>query len=120
VAVEWVEADVRDYVPEPSAFDLVVVLFLQLPAHERRRVLPRAAAALAPGGTVLVLGHDTRNLTDGVGGPKDAAVLYTPEEIAAELPGLEILRAEPVRRPVETDEGTVDAIDALVIARRGG
>ena len=34
--------------------------------------LRRAAAALAPAGTLLVLGHDTTNLTDGHGGPKDA------------------------------------------------
>jgi SAM-dependent methyltransferase len=118
VEVDWVEADLRDYEPARAAFDLVLVVFLQLPADERRLVLARAAAALAPGGTLLVLGHDSRNLTEGWGGPRDPAVLYTPEDLVAELPGLEIERAESVLRPVETDGGTVNAVDALLRARR--
>ena len=42
-----------DYEPEAAAFDLVLVLYLHIPAHERRGVLERAAAALAPGGTFV-------------------------------------------------------------------
>ena len=34
VEVEWVVADVLDYEPEPRAFDLVAVLYLQLPREE--------------------------------------------------------------------------------------
>ncbi len=49
VAVEWVQADlVSDALPD-GPFDLVVVLYLQLPAVERRLVLERAAQAVAPG-----------------------------------------------------------------------
>jgi len=118
VSVEWILADLLDWVPPPAAFDLVAVLYLQLPAEERRLVLGRAAAAVAPGGTLLAVGHDLLNLTEGYGGPKDPAVLFTPEEVAAELPGLEVERAERVLRPIETEEGEVQAIDALVRARR--
>jgi hypothetical protein len=42
-------------------------------------------------------------------------VLFTPADVAAELDGLEIEKAEAVLRPVEGDR---DAIDALVRARR--
>ncbi len=45
-------------------------------------------------------------------------MLFTPEDIAAELPGLEIEKAERVLRPVETEDGEVQAIDALVRASR--
>jgi hypothetical protein len=51
-------------------------------------VLAGAAAALVPGGTLLVVGHDLTNLTEGVGGPTSPDVLYTPEAITAGLPGL--------------------------------
>ncbi len=118
VSVDWVQADVRDYVPEPGAFDLVAVLYLHLPPAERRAVLARAAAAVAPGGVALVVGHDTSNLADGYGGPPDPAILFTPEEVAAELPALRAERAERVRRPVTSPDGEVEAIDALVRARR--
>jgi len=75
------------------------------------------------GGTLLVVAHDARNLTEGVGGPKDVSVLYTPEEVAGDLAdvgGLTVLKAERVRRPVATPDGERDAIDTLVLARRVG
>ena len=118
VEVEWVEADVREWVPGAAAFELVTILYLQLPAEERWLVLGRAAAAVAPGGTLLLVGHDRENLEGGWGGPKDPAVLLSPDEVAAELPGLEVEKAERVLRPVETEQGERDAIDTLVRARR--
>ena len=69
---------------------------------------------MAPGGTLFLVGHDRSNIEEGVGGPQNPAVLYTPEEIVASLDGLEVVRAERVTRDVE--EGT--AIDALVSAVR--
>lgn len=118
VDVEWVDADLRAWEPPAATFDLVVVLYLQVPEAERRVVLARAAAAVAPGGTLLVVGHDLENLNGGYGGPKDPLVLLTPEAVAGELPGLVVERAERVVRPVETDEGEAQAIDTLVRARR--
>jgi SAM-dependent methyltransferase len=118
VEVEWLEGDLVEWQPAGGAYDLVVVLYLQVPADERRRVLSSAAAAVAPGGTLLVVGHDLENLNGGYGGPKDARVLFTPDEVANELPGLAIEKAERVLRPVETEDGEVQAIDALVRARR--
>ena len=116
VEAEFVCADLVGYTPDPHAFDLVLVLYLHIPADQRRGVLERAAAAVAPGGTFVFVGHDLTNLTDGIGGPSDPRILCTPEEIAAELPGLEIERAERVLRDVGGEER--DAIDALVRAGR--
>jgi hypothetical protein len=65
-----------------------------------------------------VVGHDVVNLAEGVGGPQDPAVLYTPEAIVAELAGLTVDRAGRVRRPVDTEAGTREAVDTLVIATR--
>ena len=49
------------------------------PRPQRRLAVRAAAAALAPGGVLLVIAHDSRNLTDGTGGPQDPHVLYTAE-----------------------------------------
>lgn len=116
--VAWVEADVVEWQPPPASFDLVVVMYLQITGVKRRRVLAHAAAALAPGGTLLVVGHDTSNLEKGTGGPKDPAVLYGPEEIVEDLPGLQILRATRVMRTIVSDAGESTAVDALVRAAR--
>jgi len=114
--VNFVCADLLVYEPDPNAYDLVLVFYLHIPAAERRLVLERASAAVAPEGTFLLVGHDLVNLTDGVGGPSDPELLYTPEDIAAEVPGLEILKAERVLRDVEGEDRP--AIDALVRARK--
>jgi ubiquinone/menaquinone biosynthesis C-methylase UbiE len=118
VAVEWVEADVLAWTPPPRAYDLVCVLYLQLPAGERRTALARAAAAVRPGGTLLVLGHDLLNLTDGWGGPTQADVLFTPDDVVAEIGDLRIEKAERVRRAVDDPGASREAIDALVRATR--
>ncbi len=116
VEVDFCTVDLLEFEPGERSFDLVLVLFLQLPASERRLVLRRAAEALAPGGTFLLVGHDLTNLAEGAGGPSDPAVLYTPEDIVADLPGLEIQKAERVLRDVADADRS--AIDALVRARR--
>ena len=80
VEVDWVVADVLEYEPEPRAYDLVAVLYLQLRREALLRAIRGAANAVAPGGTLLVLGHDSTNIAEGHGGPKDASVLYTADD----------------------------------------
>jgi len=118
VEVEWIEADVGSGPPRSRAYDLVCVLYLQLPAAERRAALRHAVDALAPGGTLLVVGHDVLNLTEGWGGPSQADVLFTPDDIVGEIGSLRVEKAERVRRPVEEGGTRREAIDALVRARR--
>jgi len=127
--VDFVEADVLDWAPPAASFDLVVVMYLHLPAPSRRRALQSAARALAPRGTLLVVGHDSTNLEEGYGGPKDPAVLFSPEEIVRDLDDageapLHIEKAQRVHRTVFVEpagEGRsceAVAIDALVRAVR--
>lgn len=118
VTVTWAVADVVAATLQPRAFDLVVVLYLQLPARERATALGHAASAVAPGGTLLVVAHDSTNLTDGWGGPQDPNVLYGPDDVVDAIGDLEIVRAERVGREVATDDGTKRAIDVLVRATR--
>lgn len=118
VEVDWRHDDVAAPGPPWGAFDLVLVVYLQLPAPARDRALHRAAASLAPGGTIVVVGHHAANLTEGHGGPQDPAVLYGPDEVTAALAGLTVVRADRVEREVATEDGPRTAIDVLVRARR--
>jgi SAM-dependent methyltransferase len=113
-----VEADVLEWAPPAASFDLVIVMYLHLPATARGRALQVAASGLAPGATLLIVGHDSTNLLEGVGGPQDPAVLFSPQDIVGDLDGLEIVRAGRAARPVATDGGNVDAIDTIVRATR--
>jgi SAM-dependent methyltransferase len=116
--VTWIVADLHDYQPEPACFELVLIAYAQVAPDLRAALLARASAAVAPGGTMFVVGHDLTNLTEGAGGPQYPEVLYTPELITAGMAGLRVLRAERVRRAVQQDGAPATAIDTLVRAIR--
>ena len=118
VQAEWIRADLFEYEPPLAAFELVIVFYLQIPPERLRPILARMAKGIAPGGTFLLVAHDSSNLTHGYGGPRDPATLYTAEDVLPALVELEIERAELVVRTVETDEGVREAIDVLVRARQ--
>ena len=85
--VDWVVADLSEYEPARAAFDLVLIAYLQVDAALRGRVLAGAAAALVPGGTLLVVGHDLANLTEGVGGPRARRCCTRPRRSPPTCPG---------------------------------
>ena len=102
--VTWVAGDVLT-VDMPEV-DLAVLAYLQLPADERRTAVRRAFDALRPGGTLFVVAHDSTNLTEGTGGPQDPSVLYTAEDVLADVADrdFEVVRAERVSRTVTKDD----------------
>ncbi|GEM30637.1 hypothetical protein NN3_16440 [Nocardia neocaledoniensis NBRC 108232] len=118
--VDWRCADITDLAAAgiTGPYELILMVFVHLPAEQRGALLRELAAMVSPGGMLLVLGHDTRNITDGYGGPQDPSILFTPEDIRAELGAagahLTVRVADMVLRPTEGP----DAIDALVVAER--
>jgi ubiquinone/menaquinone biosynthesis C-methylase UbiE len=113
--ISWVVADATT-TDWPAEHDLVVVAYLQLVEERRRAAHERAYAALQPGGTLVVVAHDTSNLTEGTGGPQDASVLMTADDVLTDLTGadLDVERAGRVPRPV----GELTAYDCLVVLQR--
>jgi SAM-dependent methyltransferase len=118
--VEWRVDDALTAALPPA--DLVLLAYLQLPEAERRAAVRRGFAALDQGGTFLLVAHDSTNLTEGTGGPQDAAVLYTAEDVLADLDGetFEVVRAGRVARHVDQDDdhgGTKQATAWDVLVR---
>ena len=119
VEVTWTLADLTTS-PALAPADLVLQVYLHLPRPQADEVLHHASGLVRSGGTLLVVAHARRNLTDGYGGPPDPELLPEPGEVAAVLAaaGLTVEHADEVTRAVETDEGPREAIDVLVRARR--
>jgi SAM-dependent methyltransferase len=115
--VDWRRADVVDY-RHDEPVELALLCYLQVVPDQRRAAVRNAAAALASGGVLLVVAHDSTNIADGTGGPQDPAVLYTAADLTADLDGAELVvdRADAVRRPVEG--APRPAIDVLFRAHR--
>ena len=117
VEVEWLERDLFAWSPPGRSFDLVVIVYLHVPPDERAKIYPRAAAAVAPRGRLLVVGHDRLNATEGEGGPPDTVRLFTADEIARELlavdPTLVVERSEIVRRVPPPGRAPIDSLLVL-------
>jgi SAM-dependent methyltransferase len=121
VRLETEVADLTSYVPTSEGYDLVLIAYLHLGAAELPLIIEGAARAVAPGGRLVVVGHDVENLERGTGGPQMAEVLTTvPGVLAALEPmGLAIDRAEVAERPVIAADGSAAvALDTVVVGRR--
>ena len=99
-----------------------ITLRLRLTADPQSAALEafcRDLAALAPGGTLVVVGHDRTNATAGVGGPADPLVLFSPEDAVADLAGAQgVTVVSAARRQRDVPGAARQAIDAVVVARR--
>lgn len=91
VALNCSVAGVDDFAWPLAAFDRVVAIFVQFadPAM-RQRMLAHMAAALKPGGELLLLGYGPRQLEYKTGGPGVLANLYTPEGLREETVALDL------------------------------
>lgn len=118
VEIDWLVEDLTVWQPPRLAFDAVVIAYLHLPTEPFAEILRGAAAAVAPGGLLVAVGHDRDNAEHGYGGPPDPSVLWDVDTLTGLVAGLTVERAEQVTRTVATDEGTRTAIDALLRARR--
>lgn len=112
VRVEFVVADVTAYRPN-RLYDLIISFYIQLWPEERGRMLSNAVNALAAGGRLLFVSHDISTPPSGWS-REDMESLTSPQEVASELTGLRIERAEVVEDagahagnmpvPVESEE----------------
>ena len=117
VEVDTVCADVTTWQPA-APVDLVLCAYLHLPSATMRPLLQRLGSWVAPGGLLVLLGHDLANLEHGVGGPQDPDVLWDTAMLraAAGAAGLDVVRADQFRRAVSG--APRPALDVLLVAAR--
>ncbi|GAB5377003.1 MAG: hypothetical protein AcusKO_34650 [Acuticoccus sp.] len=101
--------------PEEGAFDAVVVTYLQLPPAERRAVHRHLAAALAPGGVLLLeaFGKPSAALGESGCGPREPALRYAAADLVADFAPLVPLQLETC--DVTLDEGSFHTGPASVV-----
>lgn len=81
--INWIEADLDTFVPQKSHYDLVVVA-----RFVNRRLMPRLAGALKPGGALVFEHHFRTDLE--VNGPKDPDFRLAPGELRQQFAELDI------------------------------
>jgi SAM-dependent methyltransferase len=119
--IEWVRADLRSWTP-PVRYDLVSAQFFHLAPPERDVVFATLADAVAPGGRLLLVGHDVSDLESGAHRPHAPERFFSATEVATSLdPGAwDVVTAATRRRPAldhEAEHG-VTVADTVLVARR--
>ena len=120
VEVTWRGVDILESPPPAGAFDLVTVHYPALPKTPGDDAVRALVSAVAPGGTLLVVGHDF-SAHGGHHGGFDAADFVQPPDVAAHLEGddgwtIEVLETRP-RTPPPGFQGP-DVPDVVLRARR--
>ncbi|WP_134669913.1 MULTISPECIES: bifunctional NAD(P)/FAD-dependent oxidoreductase/class I SAM-dependent methyltransferase [unclassified Amycolatopsis] len=112
--ITWVAADLGEWVPE-SKYDLVTSHFLHIPSTARTAAFARLADAVAPGGTLLVVGHDPAD--HHAGRPHMPDMMFTAEEVAETLDqSWASVAADNRERPAVGAEMVVR--DTVLVARK--
>jgi SAM-dependent methyltransferase len=110
--VEWVEADMSTWEPGERRFDLVASQYVHVPGP-MEDLFRRLASWVAPGGTLIVVGHDDHGHGPGA--------QITVDQVTSSLSGdWEVVVAESRTSDVRPREGSavVTLHDVVVRARR--
>jgi SAM-dependent methyltransferase len=117
----WQQADILVWDPAPQQFDLVSAQFIHLPGLARQAVHRRLAAAVRPGGSLLIVGHHPSDLETSLGRPNLPDLFFTADQVAAALDPDDwriIVAAAPERQTLDPDGRSVTIRDAVVHAVR--
>ncbi|MQA84526.1 MAG: methyltransferase domain-containing protein [Streptosporangiales bacterium] len=118
--IDWVQADLTSWTPTEEHFDLVSTHYVH-PAAPREALFRRLAASVAPGGTLLIVGHHPSDQQTTPSRASTPEVYFTAEEVAASLDPdrWDIAVAEARHRSATDPDGHEITIrDAVLRARK--
>ncbi|MFJ2031163.1 methyltransferase domain-containing protein [Streptosporangium sp. NPDC087985] len=119
--ISWVHADLTAWTPDGGPFDLVSAHFMHLPGIQRQALFARLATTVAPGGTLLIVGHHISDLETTMPRTPIPDMFFTAEEVAHSLAPdqWDVLVTDTRPRPAGDPEGREVTIhDAILRARR--
>jgi len=116
--VSWAVADLTQLTWAPEAYDFVSVQFIHLPASERDALWRQAIAAVAPGGTLLIVGHSPADETLGIPRPP-APLLFAADTLDSHRPpGWSLWNVKERERIVEGKVGQLTVTDVVLVGVR--
>lgn len=119
--ITWQPADVRSWHPPAGSTDLVSMQYIHLTEPLLAEVQARLAAAVRPGGTLLIVNHDPLDLQTTIGRPDIPGVMLAASAIVAQLDpaSWQVEVAEPFPRSGKDRDGRpVTLHDTVVRAVR--
>ena len=119
--ITWQQADLLDWAPGRERYDLATAHYMHFPPGSRDGAFGRLAAAVRPGGTLLIVGHHASDI-GVVPRPPIPELFFSGDDIAALLDpaGWEVItNGAPGRDTTHPEHGgPVTVHDAVLRARR--
>ncbi|MBB3661338.1 SAM-dependent methyltransferase [Prauserella sediminis] len=115
--IDWEEADLGTWSPPPGRYDLVTSLYVHIDGSVGEFVT-RLAGGVAPGGTLLLVGHRPVDPETGADTPAAGQVQVSVDETTAALDALGGWRIEVAEQRRRAAEGS--GVDAVVRALAPG
>lgn len=124
--ITWECRDLLEWQPPERAYDLVTAHYMHMTSLRRQVIYGRLAAAVAAGGTLLVVGHHPSDLETTVRRPPYPELLFTADDLATDLglkdtgtQGWDVVTSAAVPREATDPDGTVVTVhDTVFRARR--
>jgi 2-polyprenyl-3-methyl-5-hydroxy-6-metoxy-1,4-benzoquinol methylase len=115
---DWWQVDARMFAAGDRSYDLVTTHFLHPPDGGMVEVTRRLAAAVAPGGHLLVVGHAPSEVFTHLTTSHRRAMFVADELVTALPDDFETLVVQQRPRTVTRDGRTVEIADSTLFARR--
>ncbi|ETT27444.1 thioredoxin reductase [Rhodococcus aetherivorans] len=119
--ITWLHENLTAWDPGRGRYDLVSAQYMHLPPPERDVLFRGLAEAVAPGGTLLIVGHHPTDLQTTVPLPPRPELFFTGVDVVALLDpdGWDVVTEAAVARSVTDPDGrAVTVHDTVVRARR--
>jgi 2-polyprenyl-3-methyl-5-hydroxy-6-metoxy-1,4-benzoquinol methylase len=114
--IKWVQADLLHSGPE-GTYDLITAHYIHLPAEERISLHQRLAAAVNPGGTLLIVAHDKSDMENSGHQAPMPGLMFTIDDVVQSLPRDEWTVVTADRRPRQKDDG-IHMHDSVIRVQR--
>lgn len=100
VTIETKLCDLEDFTIEPNSWQGIVSIFCHTLKPLRQKLHRAVVEGLVRGGVFLLEAYSPRQLQFGTGGPKQAELLMTLDDVKRELDGLSFELAHEIERDV--------------------
>lgn len=122
-SLTWEHHDLLSWTPPAASFDLVSAQFMHLPRPDREKLFAALADAVAPGGTLIIVGHAPSDIAAGAHKALDGDMFFTAGELANSLDPVhwDVVVADSRPRSAPGHDGeTITVHDEVLRAVRRG
>ena len=101
VTIEYQIRDLETNDYPVDHFDAIALVFVHTPALKRQQIHHNLIRFLKPGGTLILIGYSKEQLQYNSGGPKEASMLFSQDELKEDFSDLHDVSIEKLVSEVE-------------------